>query len=56
MKIDPDTSDEIEARQRREMSKACVTCDPAIPDNGGAATEDNLAFIFTATCTLDYFL
>ncbi len=48
--------DELEARKETEMSKNCVSCDPAVPNRGGAVTEGNLTFIFTATCTLDYFL
>ncbi|CAF3958224.1 unnamed protein product [Rotaria sp. Silwood1] len=53
---DPETSDELETRQQREISKKCVSCDPAVPSNGGAVTEGNLTFVFTSTCTLDYFL
>ena len=56
MKIDPETSDELEVRQQKEMSKKCVTCEPTVPENGGVVTEGNLTFIFMATCTLDYFL
>ncbi|CAF4808042.1 unnamed protein product, partial [Rotaria sp. Silwood1] len=52
----PETSDELETRQQREISKKCVSCDPAVPSNGGAVTEGNLTFVFTSTCTLDYFL
>ncbi|CAF0900891.1 unnamed protein product [Rotaria sordida] len=52
----PETSDELQARQYKEMRKKCVACDPAVPNNGGAVTEGNLRFIFVVTCTLDYFL
>lgn len=56
MKIDPDTSEELLARQEEELCKECIFCDPAVPKNGGAVTEGNLTFVFSATCTLDYFL
>ncbi|CAM4833390.1 unnamed protein product, partial [Rotaria magnacalcarata] len=52
----PDTFEDIEARQMKETLKECVICDPAVPENGGAVTEDNLTFIFLSTCTMDYFL
>ncbi|CAF3722786.1 unnamed protein product, partial [Rotaria sp. Silwood1] len=45
----PETSDELETRQQREISKKCVSCDPAVPSNGGAVTEGNLTFVFTST-------
>lgn len=56
MNVDPDTLDELLARQEEELCKECVFCDPAVPKNGGAVTEGNLTFVFSATCTLDYFL
>ncbi len=56
MKIDPETSDELLNRQEKELCKECASCDPAVPKNGGAVTEGNLTFVFSATCTLDYFL
>ncbi len=56
MKIDPETADELLARQEAELCKECISCDPAVPNNGGAVTEGNLTFVFSATCTLDYFL
>ncbi|CAF1261107.1 unnamed protein product, partial [Adineta steineri] len=52
----PDTLDELQDRKYTENCKECVSCDPAIPYNGGAITEGNLTFVFVATCTLDYFL
>ncbi|CAF3389709.1 unnamed protein product [Rotaria socialis] len=39
-----------------KLQKECVICDPTVPENGGAVTEDNLTFIFLSTCTMDYFL
>jgi hypothetical protein len=56
LKIDPETTDELLARQEGELCKECLSCDPAVPNNGGAVTEENLTFVFSATCTLDYFL
>jgi hypothetical protein len=56
LKIDPERADELLARQEKELCKECVFCDPAVPNNGGAITEGNLTFVFSATCTLDYFL
>jgi hypothetical protein len=38
------------------LSKLCLACDPAVPNNGGAVVREKLRFIFAATCTLDYFL
>ncbi|CAF3879240.1 unnamed protein product [Rotaria sp. Silwood1] len=52
----PETSDELQSLQYKEMRRKCVACDPAVPNNGGTVIEGNLRFIFVATCTLDYFL
>jgi hypothetical protein len=56
LKIDSETTDELLARQEAELCKECISCHPAVPNNGGAVTEENLTFVFSATCTLDYFL
>jgi hypothetical protein len=56
LKIDRQTSEELLEQQQKELRKQCISCDPAVPNNGGAVTEGNLTFMFAATCTLDYFL